>query len=293
MPLETKKIKTELCVVGGGIAGINVAITAARLGMKTVLVHERPTFGGNASSEIRMWVCGVKDYEYKETGLGEEINLENFYRNPTKNYYLWDSVLYGKVRKEENLTALLNTTCFNAYTVGEKIEKIVAYQMTTQTMYEIEANYFSDCSGDSILAPLTGALYMCGREAQSEYGEPMRSHFEKDLHTMGNSVILQARQTDRKVSFIAPEWAEKVSAEKLKSKGLNLYNPEENYWYIELGGVLDTVKDAENINQRLIALCLGVWDAIKNSGEFDADNFELDFMGFLGAKRESKRMKGD
>ena len=63
--------------------------------------------------------------------------------------------------------------------------------------------------------------------------------------------------------------------------------------YIELGGVLDTIADAEYINKRLLALCLGVWDTIKNSGEFDADCFELEFIGFLGAKRESRRMKGD
>jgi hypothetical protein len=36
-----------------------------------------------------------------------------------------------------------------------------------------------------------------------------------------------------------------------------------------------------------------VWDTVKNSGEFDAANFELEFLGFLGAKRESRRMMGD
>ncbi len=95
MSLEVKKIKAELCVIGGGIAGINVALTASRLGVKTILIHERPVLGGNASGEIRMWVCGVKDYAYKETGIGEEINLENFYFNPTKNYNLWDALLYN------------------------------------------------------------------------------------------------------------------------------------------------------------------------------------------------------
>ena len=121
----------------------------------------------------------------------------------------------------------------------------------------------------------------------------MQTHTENDKKTMGNSCLLQARKTNRKISFRAPEWAEKVSVEKLKSKDVNLFNPCENFWYIELGGVLDTIKDAENINKRLIALCLGVWDTIKNSGEFDADYFELEFLGFLGAKRESRRMKGD
>ena len=86
MPLVTEKVKADLCVIGGGMAGINVAITAARLGVKVVLVHERPVFGGNASSEIRMWICGTQNYAYRETGLAEEINLENYYYNPNKNY---------------------------------------------------------------------------------------------------------------------------------------------------------------------------------------------------------------
>lgn len=291
MSLNVERIKTELCVIGGGMAGINVAITAARLGVKVVLIHERPVFGGNASSEIRMWVCGVKDFTYRETGLSEEINLENYYYNPTKNYYLWDSILYNKVQSEKNITPLLNCTCFDAKKEGSSIKNVTAYQMTTQTMYEIEADIFADCSGDSILAPLSGAEYMFGREAQAEYNEPMQTHSERDEKTMGNSCLLQARKTNRKIPFRAPDWAEKVPVEKLQ--WVNLYDPYENFWYLELGGNTDTIAQAETLNKRLISLCLGVWDTIKNSGKFDADNFDLEFIGFLGAKRESRRMKGD
>lgn len=106
MSLKVEKIKADLCVIGGGMAGINVAITAARLGVKVILIHERPVFGGNASSEIRMWICCVQDYAYRETGISEEINLENYYYNPTKNYHLWDSVLYNKVKKYYAVTQL-------------------------------------------------------------------------------------------------------------------------------------------------------------------------------------------
>lgn len=293
MALVKKKIKTDLCVIGGGMAGINAAITAARLGVKVVLIHERPVFGGNASSEIRMWICGTQDFTYRETGLSEEINLENFYYNPTKNFYLWDTLLYHKVHSEKNITPLMNCTCFCAKKKGEKIQTVTAYQMTTQTLYEIEATNFADCSGDSILAPLVGAEFMYGRESKTEYDEPMQTHTERDEKTMGNSCLIQARKTDKKVFFCAPEWAEKVSVEKLKSKGVDLLNPNENFWYIELGGITDTISQAENLNKRLLAVCLGVWDTIKNSGEFDADYFDLEFLGFLPAKRESRRMKGD
>jgi len=292
MGLKTEKIKADLCVIGGGMAGISVAITAARLGVKVVLIHERPVFGGNASSEIRMWVCGAM-VEYKETGLLEEINLENLYYNPTKNYNLWNSVLYGKVHAEQNVTPLLNCTCFDAKTENKIIRSVTAYQMTTQKLFEVEATNFADCSGDSILAPLTGAEFAWGRESKSEFNEPMQTHEERDDKTMGNSCLIQARKTNRKVPFHAPDWAEKVPLEKLKQKPISLYNPNENFWYIELGGITDTVAQAENLNKRLISLCLGIWDTIKNSGEYDADTFELEFLGFLGAKRESRRMIGD
>ena len=74
---QTVAHEAELCIVGGGIAGICAAIAAARGGAKVVLMHERPVLGGNASSEIRMWVCGARGQNNRETGIIEEIMLEN------------------------------------------------------------------------------------------------------------------------------------------------------------------------------------------------------------------------
>jgi hypothetical protein len=292
--LNEQIIETDFCVIGGGMAGISAAITAARLGAKTVIIHERPVFGGNASGEIRMWICGVQDYAYKETGLLEEISLENYHYNPDKRYPLWDALLYGKVINESNIIPFLNCTCFDAQMDGNRIVSVTAYQMTTQSFVTVKARVFADCSGDSILAPLTGAKYDYGREGKDEYGESMiQTRDQRDCMTMGNSCLIQERKTNKKVEFHAPSWAEKISVEKLKSKGVNLHAPWENFWYIEIGGYDNVIKNAENYNKRLIAICLGVWDTIKNSGEFDADYFDIDFIGFLAAKRESRRMKGD
>ena len=118
--LTTKKLNTDLCVIGGGLAGICAAISAAREGISVVLVHERPVLGGNSSSEIRMWVCGAHGEDNKETGIIEEIMLENLYRNPTKNHFLWDKILYDFINREKNITLLLNCTCMDAdYTLGD------------------------------------------------------------------------------------------------------------------------------------------------------------------------------
>lgn len=50
--------KYDFVVVGGGIAGMSAAITAARLGCKVALVHDRPVLGGNNSSEVRVHLGG-------------------------------------------------------------------------------------------------------------------------------------------------------------------------------------------------------------------------------------------
>src|SRR5512136_2708251 len=108
---ETIIHQTDLCVVGGGMAGLIAAVSAARHGAKVVLMQDRPVLGGNASSEIRMWICGARGPDAKETGILEEIMLDNYYRNAGLKYAIWDTVLYEKARFQPNLELLLNCTC--------------------------------------------------------------------------------------------------------------------------------------------------------------------------------------
>ena len=104
---KKRNIQAEFCVIGAGLAGMCAAISAARSGVKTVVMHDRPVPGGNASSEIRMWVCGARGRNLRETGIIEELLLENLYRNPGAVPGLWDSVLYGALEYEKNITLLL------------------------------------------------------------------------------------------------------------------------------------------------------------------------------------------
>ena len=193
--LRTDRISCDLCVVGGGMSGLAAAVSAAREGLHVVLMQERPMLGGNASSEIRMWICGAHGQDNRETGIGEEIELENMYRNPTKSFAIWDTVLYDFVRREKNIRLLLNCTCMDAscengeYPHGRsiKIKSVTGYQMTTQRFFSVEARFFADCSGDSILAPLCGANFRFGREAAAEFGETT-SVVTADRKTMGMSI---------------------------------------------------------------------------------------------------------
>ncbi len=295
--LNKKQIECDLCVVGGGMAGMAAAISAAREGIQVVLMHERPVLGGNASSEIRMWICGAQGRDNRETGILEEIALENLYRNPTKSYAVWDTVLYDFIRREKNINLLLNCTCMDAevlkgdfkYGRNTKIKTVTGYQMTTQCFYEVKAKYFCDCSGDSILAPLCDAEFRIGREAGKEFNEDT-SLTEKDNMTMGMSCLIQGRETLKDIEYIAPKWSTKLCEKDFEGRDPDIYKELENFWYLELGGNRNTIDDTEILRDELVALATGTWDYIKNSGKFDSKKWDLDFLGFLPGKRESRRM---
>ena len=284
--------EVEFCVVGGGLAGMCAAIAAARQGIKTLLMHDRPVLGGNASSEIRMWVCGAHGENNLETGIIEEIRLENLYRNNYPNYSIWDSILYEKVRFQENLTLLLNCSCNAAEMNGDKIKNITGWQLTNETWHKVEAKYFADCSGDSILAPLSGAEFRYGREASNEFGESIEPE-QADSNTMGMSCLLQCRETNYPQNFIPPSWANKyICPEDLPNRDTNM-TPTQNFWWLEIGGQQDTVHDCEEIRDELLKIGFGIWDYIKNYSKQDASNWVLDWIGFLPGKRESRRYVGD
>jgi len=280
-------------VVGGGMAGLCAAIAAARHGAKVVLMQERPVLGGNASSEIRMWICGARGKNNRETGILEEIILENYYRNPQKNYHIWDSVLYEKVRFEKNITLLLNCTCTSLEMDGNRIKSVKGWQMTTQTWHTVEAKIFADCSGDSILAPLSGAEFRVGRESRDEFNESI-GPVEADKKTMGMSCLIQAREMPYPQPFIPPAWAYDYPTEDDIPHEFRSHDVREtNFWWIELGGDQDSIHDTEEIRDELLKIAFGIWDHIKNHGDHGAENWTLEWIGFLPGKRESRRYVGD
>jgi len=293
MPLETRVHEVDFCIVGGGLSGLCAAVSAARHGVKVALMHERPVLGGNASSEIRMWVSGAHGVGNRETGLLEEIMMDNQYRNPDKNYSIWDSILYEKVKAEKNITLLLNCSCMDAEVAEGRILSITGWQMTTQRFHKVKATLFADCSGDSILAPLTGAPFREGREARKEFGESI-APLEADKCTMGLSCLVQAEETRCEQPFIAPEWAEKITEEKLIHRTPDMSAVTENFWYLELGGQCDTIGETEEIAGELQSLAYGMWDYLKNDPvQRDKHrNWKLSWIGALPGKRESRRYIG-
>lgn len=292
---DSKKIHhVDFCVIGGGMSGLCAAVAAARHGAKVVLMQDRPVLGGNASSENRMYIRGATsaNLEYRETGIVQEIELENIYRNPTMNFSIWDTVLYQAVLQEPNITLLLNCSCLSCEMDGTRITSVTGWQLNSYTFHTVYADIFADCSGDSILAGLSGAPYRVGREGKSEFDE-YGAPDQPDRKTMGSSCLIQARETDHPCTFIAPDWAYVYpDDESMYLKNHDITGTRVNFWWIELGGEQDTINDAQLINEELIKTAYGVWDHIKNHGDHGMENWELEWIGFLPGKRESRRYEG-
>lgn len=286
--------EADLCVVGGGIAGLCAAVSAARHGARVLLMQERPMLGGNASSEVRMWVCGAHGKNNKETGLIEELMMENQYRNPDKNYSIWDGIMFEMARFQPGLELLLNCSCNSCEMDGNRIASVTGWQMTTQTFHQVKATLFADCSGDSVLAPLTGAEFRVGREARAEFGEDIAPE-TADRKTMGMSCMIQAREETKPSEFIPPRWAYKYTKDDLPHRLPDMTHISENFWYLELGGEQDSIADTEILRDELLKTAYGLWDYVKNDPENKEKNkyWRLDWMGILPGKRESRRYIGD
>ena len=286
---DTTTLHADLCVVGGGMAGLCAAMAAARNGLQTVLVQDRPVLGGNASSEIRMWICGAQGSNNKETGILEELLLANLYQNPSLLYSQWDHVMFGKCLEEENLKTLLNCAVMDVTTGGNRIAAVRGWHLAQQCYFDIHASLFADCSGDSVLR-VSGAEYRRGREGRGEFQESLAPG-EPDGKTMGNSILIQLRQTDTHRPFTPPPWAYHYTDQTAPQRELT---PDgHNFWWIEVGGTRDTIADADSLRDELLKIAYGVWAYIKNHPDGRGRPWELDWIGSLPGKRENVRYVGD
>lgn len=289
----------DVVVVGGGIAGTCAAISAARNGAKVALVHNRSMLGGNSSSEVRLFPENNLHNQVwiKEGGIHEEFITEErvrnhvAYREGMMNCH-WDLVLYEWVLREKNLTLFLNTHMHRVFMKDPgHIRAIYAIQLGTEKEFELGGSIFIDATGDGVLAHRAGADYRWGREARSEYQEPLAPE-QPDDKVMGNTLFFRATDAGRAVPFKLPDWAVSFPTEAdLTGRWHGVR--ETGYWWIEVGAPYHPIRDNEEIRHEALRNLLGVWDHIKHHCAPGMENFGLDFVGFWPYKRECRRIIGD
>lgn len=298
--LNKRLLHADIVCVGGGMAGVCCAITSARAGAKVVLIQDRPVLGGNASSEVRLWILGATSHMgnnnrwAREGGVIDEILVENLYRNREGNAVILDSILLEKVTNEPNITLLLNTAVCKVDKVEkDTIRSVTAFCSQNSTLYTAQAPVFVDASGDGIVGYLAGAAFRMGAEVKEEFDEgfvPDEDYGE----LLGHSLYFYTKDTHKPVRYTAPAFAQKDVESIYQWRRFNAGDQGCNFWWIEYGGRLDTVHDTEKIKWELWRVVYGIWDHIKNSGKFpEADTLSLEWVGMIPGKRESRRFEGD
>ena len=185
IPAEEIEVREEadLVVIGGGSAGVAAAVTAARLGVRTVLVEEFPFFGGmstggcvgtfcgffyrQASGDFAPLVGGYPiDVMHKLQSRGLCYGPVPFKTTAAVPYVPWGLklVLDELIAAESALKVYLHAH-FGQALVAEREIRAVTVQ-TRSGRIALSARHYIDASGDAVLARAAGVETMRGEAIQ-------------------------------------------------------------------------------------------------------------------------------
>ena len=212
-PLET--FDYEFVVIGAGLSGMAAAIAAARRGVKTALIGDRPVLGGNASSEIGIEIDGacynsrwsVSVYA-RETGLIEEIKnkLYHYAHAATDKGADHDAALFDMVLGEKNIDLYLNTYADGVECADDKIVSVECVQLAAERRLKFRAPLFADCTGDGTIGARAGALFMKGTEGREEFHEKLAPEHPTHI-TNGDTVMFRTVRTETPQPYERPKFA--------------------------------------------------------------------------------------
>ncbi len=280
--------KYDFVVVGGGIAGMCAAAAASRNGLEVALVNDRPVLGGNNSSEVRVHLGGYAEVGPNE-GLGRMIREFGHAKagNAKPAEYYEDGRKQEFIDAEEGVTLYPNYRAVEVRMDGRKIEAVLIRHIMTGEEHWLEAPLFSDCTGDGSIGFLAGADFRMGREARSEYGEPLAPE-EADGMTMGASIQWYSEDVGQPASF--PEFSYGVQFNEGNCEKVTM-----GEWKWETGMNLDQIEDAERIRDYGLLVVYSNWSFLKNGLRDNSRwrNRSLGWVGYISGKRESRRLIGD
>ena len=285
---ETLTQKFDFVVVGGGIAGMCAAVTAARMGCSVALVNDRPVLGGNNSSEIRVHLGGVIELPpYERLGrMIREFGHSKFGNaQPAANYE--DNKKSAFVVAEKNITLFANYHVNKVEKSGGRIVAVTAEHIENGGRIRMVAPLFSDCTGDGTVGYLAGADYRIGREGRGEYGESLAPEVA-DSMTMGASVQWYSSDTGKKEKF--PEFSYGLVFNEDNCEKVMM-----GEWTWETGMNRDQIAGFEHVRDYGLMVVYSNWSFLKNhkkdNGEYR--NRKLEWVAYVSGKRESRRLLGD
>jgi FAD dependent oxidoreductase len=159
----------DVCVIGGGPAGIAAAAAAAKQGAKVFLAEAHTCFGGmGTAGMVPAFMIFSDGVNMLASGVGSEI-LENLRKaggtGPDSGLTIKPEVLkrvYDEYILSHNIDLLFQTTLIGAeYNDGVVNSAVFA---TKSGIFAVKAKIYIDCTGDGDLAAMTGSKFELGDE---------------------------------------------------------------------------------------------------------------------------------
>lgn len=167
--------KYDLIVAGGGLSGVSAAISAAREGLKVLIIEKSGCLGGAATNNLVMpfmpyWTETDNNKKlYLSKGIFKEIVEELKARNSRANDALFCEedlkIVLNRMILNEKVDMLFHSYLFGAVKDSDVIKAVkVANKSGIQ---EYEASFFIDATGDADLSVLCGCPTKLGRESDN------------------------------------------------------------------------------------------------------------------------------
>lgn len=285
---EPAKAEYDMVVVGGGIAGMCAAMSAARGGMKVALVNDRPVLGGNNSAEVRVHLGGHAEIGVNK-GLGRMLREFGHSRqgNAKPAEYYEDEKKEAFIASEPNIDLFANNRAFAVEMDGSKIKSVTLRNIETSAETVLSAPLFADCTGDGTIGYLAGADFATGREGRAEFNESVAPE-EPDSMTMGASVQWYSRDDKRPTRFPKFEYGVEFNDDNCERVTMG-------EWTWETGMNRNQIDEAERIRDYGLLVVFSNWSHLKNGLADNARyrNRSLDWVAYIAGKRESRRLLGD
>lgn len=162
----------DVIIAGGGTAGAVAAISAARTGLKVLVVEGMSALGGTQTFSLvtPYMEQSLKDKDFVNSSISEEI-LDSL-RTSGHCEKTWFDPEYLKLVLEDKVIEagaeiLYDTSVIDAEAADGQISKIKIYN--SDGIGELEAKRFIDCTGDADLAKMCGVSVTSGnREGVSQ-----------------------------------------------------------------------------------------------------------------------------
>ena len=308
----------DLVVVGGGIAGTSAAISAARLGLRTALIQDRPVLGGNGSSEVRVWPEGHTNQQpYPRVGdvVAELVRKKGAGDGNSKNAPVYDDQRkLNLARSEPNLTLMLNQRVNDAKahdvirlgakdpnSKGARILAVRAQHIHSGQRTWVSGKLFLDATGDGVLGAMVGADYEMTHEGHMgasnlwNVGATSKNEYQLlcECEDPEDPLSINFDKSDQPAPFPRTPWAVDLEDKKFPGRGgggnpLNKLGA----WFWESGFDMHPIDDMEQVRDLNLRAMFGAWDVLKNvDGLYP--NHRLKWAAYIAGKRESRRLMGD